>query len=79
MSETANQVIKSSQEQAVAAWVTYLNQVRLDELVEKLNQQDINLEEALKELDEIKRFLGDPAHILGNPACGETGYLRNAG
>ena len=68
MSETANQVIKSSQEQAVAAWVTYLNQVRLDELVEKLNQQDINLEEALKELDEIKRFLGDPAHILGNPA-----------
>ena len=48
MSETANQVIKSSQEQAVAAWVTYLNQVRLDELVEKLNQQDINLEEALK-------------------------------
>lgn len=57
---------KSTQEQAVASWITYLNQVRLDELLEKLNRQDINLQEAMKELDELKKFLGNPAHILGN-------------
>jgi hypothetical protein len=66
MAEALNRAIKSSQEQAVASWITYLNQVRLDELIERLNQQDINLEEALKELDELKQFLGDPSHILGS-------------
>lgn len=68
MAEAVNRATKSTQEQAVASWVTYLNQVRLDELVARLNQQDINLEEALKELAEIKQFIGDPAHILGNAA-----------
>ena len=66
MAGNVNRAIESTQEQAVASWITYLNQVRLDELVAKLNQQDINLEEALRELDEIKRFLGDPSHILGS-------------
>ncbi len=66
MTEAVDRVIKSTQEQAVAAWITHLNQVRLDELIAKLNQQDINLEEALKELDEIKKFLGEPSHILGS-------------
>lgn len=66
MAECINRGIKSTQEQAVASWITYLNQIRLDELVAKLNQQDINLEEALKELDEIKKFLGNPEHILGS-------------
>lgn len=66
MAEAVDRAIKSTQEQAVAAWITHLNQVRLDELIAKLNQQDINLEEALKELDEIKKFLGNPSHILGS-------------
>lgn len=66
MAEPANNVIKSTQEQAVASWITYLNQCRLDALIERLNQQDVNLEEALKELDELKTFLGDPSHILGS-------------
>lgn len=66
MTEAVDRAIKSTQEQAVASWITYLNQVRLDELVTRLNQQDINLEEALKELEEIKQFIGDPAHILGS-------------
>ena len=51
MAEAVNRAIKSTQEQAVASWITYLNQVRLDELVARLYQQDINLEEALKELE----------------------------
>lgn len=68
MLEGVKRVIKSTQEQAVASWITYLNQMRLDELVEKLNQQDINLEEAMSELNELKKFLGNSAHILGNPS-----------
>lgn len=67
MSEVVYSTVKSSQEQAIASWITYLNQMRLDKLVERLNQQDINLEEALKELDELKKFIGDPSHILGSP------------
>lgn len=66
MAEELNRIIKSSQEQAVASWITYLNQERLDALVENLNQQDINLEGALRELGELKQFLGDPSHILGS-------------
>lgn len=40
-------VAKSDQEQAVASWVNYLNQVRLDRLMNALNAQDINLDKAL--------------------------------
>lgn len=68
MAGAVNRVAKSTQEQAVASWITYLNQIRIDTLIERLNQQDINLEEALKELEELKKFIGDPDHILGNPA-----------
>ena len=46
MAETFNRTVKSTQEQAVAAWVTYLNQIRLDKLIARLKQQDINLKEA---------------------------------
>lgn len=44
-------LVKSSQEQAVASWVNYLNQLRLDYLTTFMQQQDINLEEALGEID----------------------------
>lgn len=44
-------VIKSNQEQAVGAWVNYLNQVRLDRLVSSLNKQDANLEKATDTLE----------------------------
>lgn len=61
-------MVKSTQEQAVASWVTYLNQIRLDNLIERLNRQDINLEDALNELAELKKFISDPLHILGSNA-----------
>ena len=48
------QILKSSQEQAVAAWVDRLNQIRLDKLLEKLASQDINLDQALAELQQMK-------------------------
>lgn len=39
-------VAKSDQEQAVASWVNYLNQIRLDRLMDALNAQDVNLDKA---------------------------------
>ncbi len=46
-SRAVTQVVKSDQEQAVASWINYLNQVRLDKLMAALNAQDINLGKAL--------------------------------
>lgn len=42
---------KSNQEQAVAAWVNYLNQLRLETLLSTLSQQDVNLADALTSVD----------------------------
>lgn len=48
------QIAKSTQEQGTAAWINYLNQLRLNELLAKLASQDINLEQALAELQKMK-------------------------
>ena len=45
-------IIKSTQEQAVASWINYLNQVRIDRLLEVLSQEQENLENALKTINE---------------------------
>ena len=58
--------IKSTQEQAVASWIDYLNQLRIDELIKSLDKQDVSLEQSLLELQKLKKFIGDPKHILGN-------------
>lgn len=42
--------VKSNQEQAVASWINYLNQIRLDRLMEALKQQDQNWDQAIKTL-----------------------------
>lgn len=60
------QTVKSTQDQATAAWIQHLNQLRLDELLRKLAEQDLNLEAALKSLDKIRLFINDPSHILGS-------------
>jgi len=64
----SEQVVKSTQEQATAAWITYINQQRITELIQKLSAQDVSLEKALTELQKLKDFIGDPAHILGSPS-----------
>lgn len=71
MAGAVNRTIKSTQEQAVASWITYLNQVRLDELVAKLNQQDTNLEEALCILNKLKENVND--EIIKSNRGGERG------
>ena len=58
--------IKSAQEQATAAWITTLNQQRINELLQALEVQDISLEQALSELQKLKDFIGDPGSILGS-------------
>lgn len=49
--------VKRSQEQAIASWVGYLNQLRLNELLVRLLQQDTNLENALSILNELKEAI----------------------
>ena len=39
----AKKMIKSGQEQAVASWINYLNQVRLDRLMEALQKEELCL------------------------------------
>lgn len=54
MSDTAK-LMKSNQEQAVAAWGNYLNQLRLDNLLGALSRQDVSLQDALASVDEAIR------------------------
>lgn len=41
-------ILKSEQEQAVASWMNYLNQVRLERLTSALSKEEINLQDALE-------------------------------
>lgn len=50
---------KSSEDQAVAAWINYLNQVRLDRLFQGLQEQDLNLGEALNTLNSTLKQIND--------------------
>lgn len=66
----AEEIFKSSQEQAVAAWIDFLNQCRADILLEKLSSQDINLESALAAIQEAKINI---AAIIASNRGGVTG------
>lgn len=55
----AESAIKGIQEQAVASWITYLNQMRINTLLESLSQQDSNLENALTVLEDLKRSISE--------------------
>lgn len=57
----------ATQEQAVAAWITNINQIRMDELGAALRAQATNLENALTEVGKLKDFVGNPDRILGSP------------
>lgn len=63
-------IVKSTQEQAAASWVNYVNQMRINELLQGLSQQDINLDNALKELGELK---GSVSRLLQTNRGGTTG------
>lgn len=66
MSVIAQDGIERTQEQATASWIGYLYSQRIYRIREAFNQQNVNLSEALKELNLLKLFVADKEHILGN-------------
>ncbi len=48
----SEKLIKSNQEQAVASWLDYLNQIRINRIVESFQQQNENLQDAVNTLDD---------------------------
>ena len=54
MSDAA-EFLANTQEQAVASWVSYLNQLRIDNLLSALSQQDEHLQDALTSVGEAIR------------------------
>lgn len=72
------QIVKSTQEQGFYAWIDYLNQLRLNELLAKLATQDINLEQALAELQKMKVDIA--AMIASNRGGGKGihGFIAEA-
>ncbi|UFS99793.1 hypothetical protein [Nocardia huaxiensis] len=54
MSDAA-EFVTNTHEQAIASWVSYLNQLRVDHLLNTLRQRDEHLREALASVDEAVR------------------------
>lgn len=44
-------LVKSNQEQAVASWINYLNRIRINQVVNKLQQQNENLQNAVANIN----------------------------
>lgn len=55
----AESAIRGTLDQAYASWITYLNQLRIDTLLDKLSRQDINLENALVQLEYLKKSIAE--------------------
>ena len=53
-------IAKSTQEQAVAAWIDFRNVLRLHDLAERLSKQEINFEQAMAEIQKLKVFVAHP-------------------
>lgn len=64
------QVVKSTQEQAAAAWVGYLNQIRIEKLFSALSQQNLNLQKAM---DSINDTLKTVHELMQSNRGGERG------
>ncbi|MDY5728153.1 MAG: hypothetical protein SPK49_05990 [Erysipelotrichaceae bacterium] len=64
------QIVKSNQEQAVASWIDYLNQLRIDYILALLKQQKENMQLAT---EQIIRTLNDVEHIIVTNRGGEKG------
>ncbi|PPG18129.1 hypothetical protein C5D36_02435 [Rathayibacter sp. AY1C6] len=68
-------VARSTHEQAVAAWVGYLNQVRVDRLMGALSRQDQNLSMALDHLDTALLHIGDVVSSNRGGVKGAHGFI----
>lgn len=66
-------MIKSGQEQAVASWINYLNQVRLDRLMEVLQKEELNLNEAMSTIGETLKTISRDIVNNGKGRGGQYG------
>lgn len=57
-------MIKSTQEQATAAWINELNQTRLNTLTDNLDWQDDNLENAFEEIIRVTQMAKETPSAL---------------
>ena len=57
--------------QGAGAMVGHFNQMRMDEFIRKINYQDINLDHAMNEINEARKFIKKPSEILG---CDRTKF-----
>lgn len=65
--------IKSGQEQAVASWINYINQIRLDTLMEGLQKEQTNLEAASKTIHNTLKVIQQDIVNNGNGRGGKKG------
>ena len=69
----AKKIMKSGQEQAVASWINYLNQVRLDRLMEALQKEELNLNEAMSAISETLKTISRDIVNNGKGRGGQYG------
>ncbi len=69
----AKKIIKSGHEQAVASWINYLNQVRLDRLMEALQKEELNLNEAMSTISETLKTISRDIVNNGKGRGGQYG------
>ena len=69
----AKKMIKNGQEQAVASWINYLNQVRLDRLMEALQKDELNLNEAMSTIGETLKTISRDIVNNGKGRGGQYG------
>lgn len=66
---------KSNQEQAVAAWIGYLNKLRIDNLLSSWSHQDENLREALDHVDAALQKVADVVETNRGGVKGMHGFI----
>lgn len=70
--------IKKTQEQAAAAWIDHLNQLRLNELLSRLMLQDTNFESTIKEIQEMKQNIDGLIDSNRGGSKGLHGFIAEA-
>ena len=75
---SVKKLIKSTQEQAVASWINYLNQLRLDYLTEFMINQDKNLDAAVSDIDFTLKDIHHLIDINRGGANGIHGFIAEA-
>ncbi len=66
-------IIKNGQEQAIASWINYLNQVRLDRLMGMLQKEKSNLNEAMSTIGKTLKIISKDIVNNGKGRGGQNG------